>query len=161
MQIVSHSVAQTLELGRNIGRASQPGQMLALVGTLGAGKTHLVRGIAEGARVADPDLVSSPTYVILNIYPADPAVAGSKPVYHLDAYRTTGAAGFAAVGFDELLTEEGIVALEWADRVPELLPDDYLQITIDAPDENTRVFTFSASGPQSQALLEQLPAQPA
>jgi tRNA threonylcarbamoyladenosine biosynthesis protein TsaE len=160
MQIVSHSVDDTFALGRRMGRAAQPGQVLALVGPLGAGKTHLVRGIAEGARVADPDLVSSPTYVILNIYPANPALSGSKPVYHLDAYRTTGADGFAAVGFDELLAEEGIVALEWADRVPDLLPPDYLQIAVDAPDEATRVFTCTATGPQSRALLKTLESAP-
>ncbi len=156
MQITSTSIEQTLDLGRRIGRTARPGQVIALNGTLGAGKTHLVRGIALGAQVADPDLVSSPTYVLLNIYPPNPAVPESKPVYHLDAYRTVGVDGFAAVGFEELLTEEGIVALEWADRVPELLPPDYLQIQIEADDETTRIFTLTATGPESHALLDRL-----
>jgi tRNA threonylcarbamoyladenosine biosynthesis protein TsaE len=156
MRFVSHSVDETMAFGERIGRLAPPGQVIALVGTLGAGKTHLVRGIALGAKVADAALVSSPTYVLLNIYSADPAIAGSKPVYHLDAYRTAGAEGFAAVGFEELLTQEGIVALEWADRVVELLPTDHLRIEIVTEDDTTRIFTLTASGGESNALLERL-----
>jgi tRNA threonylcarbamoyladenosine biosynthesis protein TsaE len=158
MQIASHSIAETLELGRRLGSAAQRGQVMALSGSLGAGKTHLVRGIAAGAQVADQGLVSSPTYVLLNIYPADPANPHSKPVYHLDAYRISNADSFAAVGFDELLLEEGIVALEWAERVPELLPEDHLRIDISRVDVNTRIFNLIATGPQSEALLLQFQA---
>jgi len=156
MRIVTESVAQTLALGQRLGHAARPGQVLALRGPLGAGKTHLVRGLALGALVADPDLVSSPTYVLLNIYAADPAVAGSKPVFHLDAYRTAGAEGFAAVGFDELLTEEGIIALEWPERVEDLLPADHLEIAIEVEGAEMRIFTLRATGPESQALLARL-----
>ena len=134
--ILTHSVEQTLALGRLIGRLSPPGTTLALHGTLGAGKTHLTRGIALGALVEDPALVSSPTYVLLNIYP------GPKPVYHLDAYRIAGPEDFAAVGFEELTSarasddeEAGLVVVEWAERITTLLPPDCLNITIELQDQ--------------------------
>src|SRR5438552_2414208 len=96
-QITTTSIDQTLALGHLLGQLAPPNSFLALDGQLGAGKTHLTRGIAIGANVDDPTLVSSPTYVLLNIY------SGPKPVYHLDAYRLTSAADFQTVGLDELL----------------------------------------------------------
>ena len=81
MLLTTHSIPETLALGRLLGRLAPPNTFIALDGQLGAGKTHLTRGIAEGAAVEDPSLVSSPTYVLLNIY------QGPKPVFHLDAYR--------------------------------------------------------------------------
>jgi len=156
MIVMSTSVEETLALGRRLGRLAAPGQCLALSGPLGAGKTHLVRGLAAGAQVLDPDLASSPTFVLLNIYAEDPANPDSKAVFHLDAYRAHGPADFEAVGFDELLHERAIIAVEWPERIPGILPADHLLITIDPQDESTREFTLQASGPRSQALLTAL-----
>lgn len=152
MTIETHSPDETIALGRVIGECAQASQVIALHGQLGAGKTHLVRGIAEGARVADPDLVASPTFVILNIYPRDERVARARTVFHLDAYRTHGEEDFAAVGLDELLSQDGIVVVEWAAKIPELLPPDHLAIGIDPLDETTRAFFFTPTGPQSARL---------
>src|SRR5690348_2230878 len=113
MKITTHSTAQTLALGRALGKLAPTPLCIALNGQLGAGKTHLVRGIAAGAQVADPNLVSSPTYVLLNIYPAAPANPHSKTVFHLDAYRTHSLADFEAVGLDELLEQPAITVIEW------------------------------------------------
>ena len=90
VEIISRSVEETLALGRRVGALCEPGMCITLSGPLGAGKTHFVRGLAEGAGVADVGLVSSPTYVLLNIYPADARNAEAKAVYHLDAYRLAG-----------------------------------------------------------------------
>src|SRR5438309_945802 len=101
--LTTRSVEETLALGERLGRLAAPGLCIALHGMLGAGKTHLVRGLARGAAVADEGLVSSPTYVLLNVYPAARGVAGSKTVFHLDAYRVAGEEDLAAVGFQEML----------------------------------------------------------
>src|SRR6478735_5972705 len=97
MRIITRSAEETVALGRLIGQLAPPGDVVcvALDGELGAGKTQLTRGIAEGAEVADIGLVSSPTYVLMNVYPAG---AGRKAVYHLDAYRIGGEDEFAGGG---------------------------------------------------------------
>ena len=159
MQIQSPNVAATLALGRRLGRLAQPNQLIALHGQLGAGKTHLVRGIAEGANVADLGLVSSPTYVICQIYPRNAADPKSRTVFHLDAYRTNGAEDFTSLGFDDILGQDGIVVIEWADRVAEMLPPDHLAIAIEVLDENVRSLELTAGGPQSQRLVDALAAR--
>jgi tRNA threonylcarbamoyladenosine biosynthesis protein TsaE len=156
MTIVTHSVEETYALGRRLGAAAEGNQFVALHGDLGAGKTHLVRGIAEGAKVADVGLVSSPTYVICNIYPRDPHDPASRVVFHLDAYRTNGEEDFTSLGFEELMQQEGIVVVEWAAKIAELLPTDHLAILIEPVDETTREFRFTATGPKSARLLEQV-----
>ncbi len=166
MRIVSDSTAATVELGRRLGALAEPGQCLALDGPLGAGKTHLVRGVALGAQVADANLVSSPTYVLLNIYPADAGNPRSKTIYHLDAYRTRGPEDFAALDLDEFLavTDDasrkapGIVVIEWAARIGALLPEDHLAIGLDLVDDRTREISLAAAGPRSERLLEALAA---
>lgn len=153
---ITHSVDETVTLGRWIGELARTGQAIGLDGDLGAGKTQLVRGIAQGAGVADLSLVCSPTYVLLNIYPADPAKPAGKTLYHLDAYRVHGAADFAAVGFDELLDQNALVVLEWAARVPELLPADSLRLAADIIDSCSRRWTARAAGKNSRELLARL-----
>ena len=154
MTIVTDTVEATLALGRLLGRlAPEPprGVCIALDGQLGVGKTHLTRGIAEGAGVHDPTLVSSPTYVLLNIYP------GKKPVYHLDAYRIASEEDFAAVGFEEILTDGGgIVVVEWAEKIRHLLPADFVHIQIQPDDDagDRRLFEITGTGPESRLLVE-------
>ena len=156
--IVTTSTEQTLAWGQLIGNLAQPGACIALDGILGVGKTQLVRGIALGARVEDVSLVCSPTYCLLNIYRADSTVAGSKTLYHLDAYRVRDADQFAAVGFEELLEQQGLVVLEWASRVPNLLPDDHLAIIGTVEAEFSRRWCMRAGGPVSNQLMESVAA---
>jgi tRNA threonylcarbamoyladenosine biosynthesis protein TsaE len=163
MLLTTHSVDQTLALGRALGRlAPNPPAVtcIALDGPLGSGKTHLTRGIAQGAQVLDESLVSSPTYVLMNIYD------GPKPVRHLDAYRIHSADDFTALGFEDLDTGAeteggagGIVVVEWASRVKDLLPPDTLWIAISHEGDlldQTRSFDLTATGPNSAAFLAQL-----
>jgi len=158
MQLETQNVAQTLALGRLIGRLATglPGvTCIGLDGPLGAGKTHLTRGIAEGASVADPTLVSSPTYVLMNIYD------GPTPVRHFDAYRVGAPEEFAEIGFEEAVlgagqTGEAIVVVEWAARIAALLPTDTLWIQIDHEgdlEDQRRSFTFRAGGSVAGQLL--------
>lgn len=156
MEILSTSVEQTLALGKRLGAIAPRGVVITLSGTLGAGKTHFVRGLARGARVADPDLVSSPTYVFLNIYSGSDIDPESKTVYHLDAYRATSGEDFAAVGFEELLQDDAVTVVEWPERIRELLPPDRIAIAIETEGETERRFVIEGTGEQSQAVVAKL-----
>lgn len=116
-EFVSDSVERTIELGAQIGRTLRGGEIIALIGELGAGKTHLIKGVALGLAVTDPHNVTSPTFTLINKYP------GWLPLYHVDAYRLKNAAELDAIGFDEICHPPAVVIVEWADRVWPLLQD--------------------------------------
>jgi len=141
----------THRIGRRLGESLCCGHIIALVGPLGSGKTTLVKGIADGANVPDVRQVNSPTFVIVNEYEAAPA-GGPLRIYHVDTYRLRGSDDLEALGFEEMCSE-GAVIVEWADRVPELLPPDRLTVEILVLDDDQRRFTFSAGGAASAALL--------
>src|SRR5688572_7220392 len=110
------TLAETEAFGRRLGRLLFPGAVVALVGPLGAGKTHLVRAIAEGLGISDSRLVSSPTFVLIQEYEA------RLPIYHFDAYRLASEAEFADLGVQEYFEGCGVCLVEWADRVKGCLP---------------------------------------
>ena len=129
---VSRSVKQTEDIAAELARTLKPGQCIALHGHLGAGKTQFVRGLVR-ALGGNPRAVSSPTFVLLNVY-----AGGRLTVYHLDAYRVAGADDFDAIGFPELLEQPGVVVVEWAERVAGLLPADAIHIHIEHAGEGRR-----------------------
>ena len=110
-KITTNSPQETIELGRRIGSQLRGGEVLAIVGNLGAGKTHLIKGIATGAGAQDCARVTSPTFVIVNQY------AGRFNIYHLDAYRIESIGQFEMLGFDDLCCPESVVLIEWADKI--------------------------------------------
>jgi tRNA threonylcarbamoyladenosine biosynthesis protein TsaE len=125
--------------------------VLALVGDLGAGKTTFTQGLAQGLGVHAP--VTSPTFVLINRYLG----AGGRALQHADCYRLSNApAEMWDVGLDDLLAGDDIVVIEWADRIPGLLPDDYLEIGFEYVDENRRRICFAAHGGRYVTLLKQL-----
>ncbi len=144
----SHSDRETIALGRRIGHAARPGDVAALVGELGSGKTRLAKGMAEGLGAAAARDVTSPTFVLCRQY-----LGGRIPFYHLDAYRLKGAADLEAIGSEEMLSGEGLSALEWADRAAGALPADHLEVRLDVTGETARRLTFTPHGPQSERLL--------
>jgi tRNA threonylcarbamoyladenosine biosynthesis protein TsaE len=125
-------VKETEAIAADVARTLKGGECIALDGELGAGKTQFVRGLVT-ALGGDPHSVSSPTYVLLNIYDR-----GRLKVFHLDAYRVGGSDDFEAIGFAELLEQRGVVVVEWAERVRELLPQKLIRIKIEAVGENKR-----------------------
>jgi tRNA threonylcarbamoyladenosine biosynthesis protein TsaE len=137
----------TEAFGRRLGELLFPGAVIGLIGQLGAGKTHLTRAIAEGLEVKNPNVVNSPTFVLIQEYPA------RLPIYHFDAYRLSGPREFAELGVEEYFKSDGVSIVEWADKVETTLPVEHLRIEIDIIDENARRFEIEAVGEQYEALL--------
>jgi tRNA threonylcarbamoyladenosine biosynthesis protein TsaE len=132
----SHSVAQTESIAGELAKTLVGGECVALNGPLGAGKTQFVRGLAA-ALGADTRAVSSPTFVLLNVYRG-----GKMPIFHLDAYRVTGADDFESIGFGELLEQNGLVVVEWAERVTRILPEKRINVTLEVNGKTDRRITI-------------------
>lgn len=140
----------TRAFGRRLGELAFPGLVIALTGPLGAGKTHLVRAVAEGLDVRDSRVVSSPTFVLIQEY------QGRLPICHFDAYRLRGAAEFFDLGAHEYFEGGGVCLVEWADRVPECLPADFLGISIEVTGATTRRLTVEGRGARPGELVRRL-----
>lgn len=145
----SDSAGATRSLGRRIGELAEPGTVVALIGPLGAGKTQLAKGIAVGLGVKDERKVSSPTFVIVREHRA------RLWMYHADAYRVS-SPELSDIGFDEMCKASGLVVVEWADRVADLLPNDHLAITIEPTGAETRTLKCRATGDTSRRLGRRL-----
>jgi tRNA threonylcarbamoyladenosine biosynthesis protein TsaE len=134
---LSDSPDQTHALAAALARTFRGGECVALEGELGAGKTQFVRGLLRGLG-GNPRTVSSPTFMLLNVYDT-----GRLRLFHLDAYRVTGAEDFESIGFCELLDQGGVVVVEWASRVRELLSGNCIDVRIETIDENRRNIQIS------------------
>jgi tRNA threonylcarbamoyladenosine biosynthesis protein TsaE len=145
-------LAATEDFGRRLAALLFPGAVVALVGPLGAGKTHLVRAVAEGLGVADGRLVTSPTFVLIQEYDA------RLPIFHFDAYRLRSEAEFDDLGTQEYYDAGGVCLIEWADRVPDSLPAEHLQITLEPTGPTSRRVRLDAAGPRYVRILRQFPA---
>jgi tRNA threonylcarbamoyladenosine biosynthesis protein TsaE len=124
----------TDRFGAALAAALAPGSIVALVGTLGAGKTRLVQAIATACDVLREDVVS-PTFVLLRQY------HGDRAINHLDAYRVRDEDEFRALGIEELFASDAITVIEWADRVAGVLPNDLLKVEIEVTGPTSRRFT--------------------
>jgi tRNA threonylcarbamoyladenosine biosynthesis protein TsaE len=138
----------TSTLGRAIAGLAGPGVVIGLVGPLGAGKTLLVRAIAESLEV-DPAAISSPTFVLINEY------LGLIPIYHVDVYRLRDSAAFLDLGIADYWTGAGIVLVEWADRVRNVMPEDSWWIDLEPGGPTRRTARFEAP-PCDTGLAERL-----
>ena len=131
------SVDETAALGVKLGKSFVGGAVIALIGTLGTGKTHLVKGIAQGLEVPDPLAVTSPTFTLINEY------EGRLPLYHIDAYRLNSAGQLEELGFDEICRPPAIVVVEWADRVMPLVKAyDPIEIFLEYKGETSRLIVL-------------------
>lgn len=123
MDIFVKNLKETLAIGKSLGALAKPGDIFCLDGDLGAGKTHLTKGIAEGLSIEDN--ITSPTFTIVNEYEG-----GRLKLNHFDVYRVNDPDEIYAIGFDEYIFSEGLSVIEWSDYIKELIPEEYLQITI-------------------------------
>ena len=133
LDIVSKSPEETVETGRRLGLQFKGGEVVAICGPLGSGKTHLIKGIASGAADQDCARVNSPTFVIVNEY------EGRLHIYHIDAYRLNSVAEFEMLGFDDFCHPGSVVLIEWADRVEQALSGvDCIRVSLEHAGETQR-----------------------
>ena len=141
-------LTMTEQFAEAIGHSAMPGDNLILTGDLGAGKTTLTKGIAQGLGITQ--MIKSPTYTIIREYSQ-----GRIPLYHMDIYRV--AASGADLGLDEYFDGDGVSVVEWAQFAEDELPDEFLAITFKrTDDENKRILTFDPRGQHFQQMVDQL-----
>ncbi len=146
---MSKSPDDTMRMGKELGKLLLPGDVIALEGDLGAGKTMLTKGIASGLGI--PDRITSPTFTLINEYHLE-----SRSFFHVDCYRLGAKASSTAeaisIGLVEILSEENIVVIEWAEKVKPLLPASHLWIEMHHEGENSRRITVQGKGARGVKL---------
>ena len=145
-QLTSASHQQTDWLGQVLGRTLRGGETIALYGPLGAGKTALVRGIAQGLG-ASPTAVTSPTFVVIHEY------QGRLPLAHMDWYRIRSLRELESTGVMEYFSGQTVTAIEWADKGFALLPQDRIEVTLSHRTAQSRLIQLNATGPTSEDVL--------
>lgn len=120
----SESAEETRSLGEKLGSVVAPGQVCTLIGDLGVGKTVFTQGLAKGLGIDGP--VNSPTFTILQVYEE-----GRLPFYHFDVYRIGDVEEMDEIGYEDCIYGQGVCLIEWANLIEEILPETYLQITIE------------------------------
>lgn len=147
--LISQSENETQRYGELLGSLLSKGSVIALLGTLGVGKTYLSKGISKGLGVKNTRIVTSPTFAILNIY------NGRLPIYHFDTYRLNNADELYDLGSDEIFWGNGVSIVEWADKVIECLPNNYIKIVIEYYLATQRKITISSSDYDNNMIIEQ------
>lgn len=150
LKLISDSREQTLETGRIIGSVLERGDIVALIGELGSGKTCLTQGLAQGLGVAENVPVVSPTFTLINEYP------GKLPLVHLDVYRLSGPRDLEDMGYEEYFYGGGVIVIEWAEKVRDVLPDRTLFVTMRYVDENTRELVLEGPEDKMKKLEKRL-----
>lgn len=148
--LATHSAAETRRIGRALGEAAHAGLLLALIGPLGAGKTELAKGVAEGLGVTT--VVNSPTFVLMNEH------AGRLRLFHIDAYRLDDPEEAVAAGLFDDRQAGGVAIVEWADRLGDRLPAARLELTIQpaADGSDTRSIAWRAIGATHRQVAERV-----
>lgn len=147
---VSKSVAETMRFGEKLGRTLRGGDIIALCGELGSGKTILTKGIAKGLGVKSSKYVNSPSFVIIKEY------KGHLPLYHFDVYRLRDVSEFSTVGYTEYFYGKGVSVIEWADKITAILPKDFLKVDMSVKKEKERGIFISPRGKRYRKLTEKL-----
>lgn len=137
MNVISRNPEETFVIGKIIGENLTKGDILALTGQLGTGKTCFTQGIARGIGVPEVFEITSPSFTLINEYP------GKITLYHFDLYRLQGSQDMEDMGYDEYLFGEGVSVIEWADKMRDILPEEALCISFKYLDENIRELVIS------------------
>lgn len=144
------SLQETIEIGRKIGSLLRAGDVIALNGPLGVGKTALVGGIAAGMGIDPGFSVTSPTFVFAHVY------EGRIPLYHVDLYRVEEASELPGLGLDDMMGGDGIAVVEWFERFPILWDGDRIQVEMAFGEKKDRLMTLVGVGPRGTFLAESL-----
>lgn len=147
---ISKSERETIKFGKTLGKVLHRGDIIALCGELGSGKTVLVKGIAEGLGVKSNKYVNSPSFVILKEH------KGRIPLYHFDIYRLNDISEFSTVDYAEYFYGKGVSVIEWADKIIELLPREFLRIDLSIAGESERKINLSPRGARYKKLSGKL-----
>lgn len=147
--IASRTPRQTEQIGSILGSMLAKGDILALCGELGAGKTTLVRGIARGIGLEGGE-VASPSFTLVNEYD------GPLRLFHIDLYRLTDEKELISIDYEEYLKGDGVVVIEWADRIPQAVPADALWITLRYLGNEHREIVLQAEGDRFKMMIEEL-----
>lgn len=149
LELVSGSVEETQAFGERIGQLLRPGDVVALQGELGSGKTTLIQGLAKGMGLR-PDTVKSPTFVLMREY------QGETPLIHIDGYRLEGSPQAAWLDLELLFSPHKVTVIEWAERFAELLPDERLTLQLSHVSTNRRRLVLHAAGSRNEELIAAL-----
>ena len=141
------STSETIRIGKSIGSLLMSGDVVALVGELGTGKTQFIKGLATGVGVGKPTYISSPSFTLINEY------AGKVPFYHIDLFRLKSEREAEELGLEEYFQGGGITAIEWADKMPSFLPQEMLWIHIRYTGKHTRSFEIIAKGKRFEKMI--------
>ncbi len=147
----THNADETRALAASLGALLRPGDVLCLIGDLGAGKTTFTQGLALGLGLPSEEPVNSPTFTLLAEHPG-----GRVPLYHFDVYRLDGSSGLYDLAFDEYLSGDGVVVIEWADRIADALPLERIDIALTAAGPDKRHLMMTAHGTKMATSLEGL-----
>ncbi len=142
MTVVSKSESETITLGEKIAKQLKPGDLVALSGDLGAGKTTLVKGIAKGLKVKNYKYVNSPSFVLVKEY------KGKIPLYHFDIYRLDNLKDIEDIGYEDYLGRRGVVVIEWAKKMSRILPKKHLDVALKIKGPNERSINISGTVPK-------------
>ena len=147
LDFISHSETQTIRLGSRLGTLVQPGQVIALIGDLGTGKTRWAQGFGLGLQVPSEEVINSPTFTFINQY------QGRLPLYHIDLYRLWDDAEADTLGLEDFFYGDGVCLIEWADRVRSRLPAERLEIELFYIQDTKRRVVIRALGREYLRLL--------
>jgi tRNA threonylcarbamoyladenosine biosynthesis protein TsaE len=147
------SARQTMGWGRRLGKLLEAGEIIALIGDLGSGKTCFVRGVTQGLDVSKDAWIRSPSFTLINEY------HGRLPVYHIDLYRIETRDQLEGLNLREYLYSDGVSLIEWFDHLPAGEVDAYLEVRVAYVDGNRRQLTFSPHGPRYEEIVEGLRLQ--
>ena len=148
--LLSQSPEETHRLGIELGKSLDAGDLVALTGELGSGKTCLIQGIAVGLDILNPKQVTSPTFTLINEY------QGRVPIYHFDLYRINKLEELFDLGFEEYFYGKGVTLVEWAEKILDWLPPQRLSIYLKILSERQRQIQLSTSQAKFERLFQSL-----
>jgi tRNA threonylcarbamoyladenosine biosynthesis protein TsaE len=153
IQITTHSVTETQKLGHTLGASLEQASIIALNGELGSGKTAFVQGLAKGLDVSEKYYITSPTFTLINEYP------GRHRLFHVDLYRIEHISELEDIGLDEVLHQDAVIAIEWADKLSGDTLSDHLSLQFKLTGEESRQIDIFAYGHQAGNLLKAVEAR--